>query len=196
MLRFPCSPRIGVHPPGNFGTRNANFNRVDCLSLRIIPEEPRTVNGTEIESIRTCRTLVTDFQRATCNSSHVNTQDQPCSCRIAAQQPLPHHVQPLLWHVSTAISYSFAALASTRCHRLDRSTALDRINSLLSSPNHWAPCCVKDSNGIRRINSESTCLCCSLRSPWCLCFLESTGHSERDDMSQKDSGQCHQNRGP
>lgn len=77
------------------------------------------------------------FPRATRNSSHVNTRGQSSSCRIAAQQALPHHVQPLLWHVSTGLSDLFAALASTRRHRLGPSTALERINSPHSQPEPW-----------------------------------------------------------
>lgn len=56
-VALPLQPKNRGSVPRNFGTVNANFSRVDCLSTEN-SEEPRTVNGTEIESIRTCCTLV------------------------------------------------------------------------------------------------------------------------------------------
>lgn len=133
---LPLQPKNRGSLPRNLGAVSANFNRVVCLSTTENPKEPRTVNGTEIEAIRTCRTLVASRGRRAILPTSTHTRPVS-SCRIAAQQPLPHHVQPLLWHVSTGISDLFAALASTRRHRLDPSTALERINSPHSEPEPW-----------------------------------------------------------
>lgn len=158
VLAFPCSPRIGVQSQGTLEPSMPISNRVDCLSTEN-PEET-TDRQRNRDRVNTYVPHPSGFQRATTrNSSHVNTHKTSLPVVASPQpQPLPHHVQPLLWHVSTSISDSFVALASTRCHRLLRSTALEHVNSPLSSLSHGTSRRVIDSNGIRRNHSKSTCL--------------------------------------